>query len=67
MESYLNKEFDVVDHKNRSPETLAKWREAVRLVKNPARRWRHVADLNKRAEAEKKKKQIQVRLAFNFL
>ncbi|KAK9922085.1 hypothetical protein M0R45_030566 [Rubus argutus] len=62
MESYLNKDFDVVDHKNRSPETLAKWRKAVRLVKNPARRWRHVADLTKRAEAEKKKKQIQEKI-----
>ncbi|PRQ44816.1 putative P-type ATPase, subfamily IIB, calcium-transporting P-type ATPase autoinhibitory [Rosa chinensis] len=59
MESYLHKDFDV-QHKHLSPEASSNWRKAVsRVVKNPARRFRHLADLDKRAEAERKKKQIQ--------
>ncbi|KAM6601335.1 hypothetical protein CsatA_020944 [Cannabis sativa] len=36
-----------------------KWRSAVALVRNPRRRFRHVADLVKRSEAQKKRKSIQ--------
>ncbi|KAM5585620.1 hypothetical protein ABKV19_004819 [Rosa sericea] len=62
MESYLHKEFDV-QPKHLSPEALSNWKEAVgRVVKNPARRFRHVVDLAKRAEAEEKKQQIQEKI-----
>ncbi|KAL6145199.1 hypothetical protein ACLB2K_055887 [Fragaria x ananassa] len=62
MESYLHKDFDV-QPKHLSAEASSNWRRAVgRVVKNPARRFRHVADLAKRAEAEKKKKQIQEKI-----
>ncbi|KAF4358741.1 hypothetical protein F8388_013695 [Cannabis sativa] len=39
--------------------TKGKWRSAVALVRNPRRRFRHVADLVKRSEAQKKRKSIQ--------
>ncbi|KAF4396904.1 hypothetical protein F8388_004872 [Cannabis sativa] len=42
-----------------SPEAQRKWRSAVALVRNPRRRFRHVADLVKRSEAQKKRKSIQ--------
>lgn len=61
MEKYLKKDFDF-DHKNPSEEAMRKWRSAVSLVKNPRRRFRFVADLAKRSEAEKKKLKIQVYL-----
>ncbi|XP_062006579.1 putative calcium-transporting ATPase 11, plasma membrane-type isoform X2 [Rosa rugosa] len=62
MESYLHKDFDV-QAKHLSPEASNNWRRAVgRVVKNPARRFRHVADLAKRAEGERKKKQIQEKI-----
>ncbi|KAF7819054.1 putative calcium-transporting ATPase 11, plasma membrane-type [Senna tora] len=57
MESLL-KDF-VIEHKNRSIEASARWRSAVTLVKNRRRRFRMVADLAKRYEAEKKRKEIQ--------
>ncbi|KAM7267315.1 hypothetical protein ACFE04_009481 [Oxalis oulophora] len=64
MEGYLRKNFDV-DAKRPSQEALTKWRSAVWLVKNPRRRFRMVADLAKRAEAEKNRQLIQekVRIA----
>ncbi|KAM0978410.1 hypothetical protein FF1_014391 [Malus domestica] len=58
MEKYL-KDFEL-ENKNPSEETIRRWRNAVALVKNPRRRFRFVADLAKRSEAEKKKLQIQV-------
>ncbi|KAF5750243.1 putative calcium-transporting ATPase 11 plasma membrane-type [Tripterygium wilfordii] len=63
MERYL-KRFEV-EHKNPSVEALSRWRSAVTVVKNPARRFRMVADLVKRREAEKKrlKLQEQIRVA----
>ncbi|XP_050382538.1 putative calcium-transporting ATPase 11, plasma membrane-type [Argentina anserina] len=62
MESYLQQDFDVKT-KHFSPEASSKWRRAVGLVvKNRARRFRHVADLAKRQEAERKKKQIQEKI-----
>ncbi|CAL0317082.1 unnamed protein product [Lupinus luteus] len=61
MEKYL-KEFELDEHKNHTVEALSKWRLAVRLVKNPLRRFRHVADLVKRVQAEEKKKKIQYQL-----
>ncbi|KAM7472559.1 hypothetical protein LguiA_010742 [Lonicera macranthoides] len=59
MEKYLRKNFDV-EPKNPSEEALRRWRSAVWLVKNPHRRFRMVADLAKRVEADRKRKKIQV-------
>ncbi|KAK9178132.1 hypothetical protein WN943_027322 [Citrus x changshan-huyou] len=60
MDKFLNwKDFDV-EHKNPSEEALRRWRSAVSIVKNPRRRFRMVADLDKRSEAEKKKLEIKV-------
>ena len=60
MEKYLRDNFDVV-HKRPSEEALRRWRSAVSIVKNPRRRFRMVADLAKRAEAESKRRSLQVR------
>ncbi|KAJ4711551.1 Calcium-transporting ATPase [Melia azedarach] len=61
MEDYLKKNFDV-EAKRPSEEALMRWRSAVRVVKNPRRRFRMVADLAKRAEAERKRKNLQEKL-----
>ncbi|KAG5539135.1 hypothetical protein RHGRI_019629 [Rhododendron griersonianum] len=61
MESYLRKNFDV-EPKNPPEEALRRWRSAVWLVKNPRRRFRMVADLAKRAEAERKRQKIQEKI-----
>ncbi|KAJ6387881.1 hypothetical protein OIU77_026447 [Salix suchowensis] len=58
MEHYLKENF-VVDAKSPSEEALRRWRSAVAVVRNPRRRFRMVADLAKRAEAERKRKNIQ--------
>ncbi|KAK7336525.1 hypothetical protein VNO77_17068 [Canavalia gladiata] len=50
MKSLL-KDFEL-EHKNPSVEALRRWRSAVSLVKNPRRRFRMVADLEKRFKAE---------------
>ncbi|KAI5318285.1 hypothetical protein L3X38_037993 [Prunus dulcis] len=60
MERYLM-EFQV-ENKNRSEDTIRRWRKSVALVKNPSRRFRYVVDLAKRSEAEKKKLQIQEKI-----
>ncbi|CAJ1912833.1 unnamed protein product [Sphenostylis stenocarpa] len=52
MESALLKEFQL-QHKNPSLEALLRWRSAVTLVKNHRRRFRMVADLDKRVEAQR--------------
>lgn len=59
MEEYLRRNFEV-ESKRPSEEALMRWRMAVSIVKNPRRRFRMVADLAKRAEAEKKRKKLQV-------
>ncbi|XP_011091788.1 calcium-transporting ATPase 4, plasma membrane-type isoform X1 [Sesamum indicum] len=62
MEDYLKKNFDV-DAKRPSEEALKRWRSAVWLVKKPRRRrFRMVADLAKRAEAERKRRKIQEKI-----
>jgi len=58
MEKLL-KDFEV-EPKNTSEDALRKWRRAVTIVKNPRRRFRMVADLAKRAAAERKISSIQV-------
>ncbi|XP_057426932.1 calcium-transporting ATPase 4, plasma membrane-type-like [Lotus japonicus] len=57
MESLL-KDFEL-ENKDHSIEGLSKWRSAVSLVKNPRRRFRNVADLVKRLQAQEKLKKIQ--------
>ncbi|KAK9181159.1 hypothetical protein WN944_024296 [Citrus x changshan-huyou] len=60
MDKFWNwKDFDV-EHKNPSEQALRRWRSAVSIVKNRRRRFRMVADLVKRSEAEKKKLKIQL-------
>ncbi|KAK6120820.1 hypothetical protein DH2020_045435 [Rehmannia glutinosa] len=61
MEDYLKKNFQV-DAKRPSEDALKRWRSAVWLVKNPRRRFRMVADLAKRAEAERKRHKIQEKI-----
>ncbi|KAL9331557.1 hypothetical protein ACSQ67_001167 [Phaseolus vulgaris] len=51
MERTLLKDFEL-QHKNPSVEALRRWRSAVTLVKNRRRRFRMVADLDKRDEAQ---------------
>lgn len=65
MESLL-KDFEL-ENKDHSIEGLSKWRSAVSLVKNPRRRFRNVADLVKRLQAQEKLKKIQVGLNLNLL
>lgn len=59
MESRLLKDF-VLEPKNPSVEALRRWRSAVTLVKNRRRRFRMVADLDKRSEVEQIKQGIKV-------
>ncbi|XXG53060.1 hypothetical protein AAC387_Pa03g1223 [Persea americana] len=66
MEKYLEKNFSL-PAKNSSPEVLKRWRQAVSIVKNPKRRFRNVADLEKRTEAEEKKKKIKERIRVVFI
>ncbi|OMO90139.1 Cation-transporting P-type ATPase [Corchorus olitorius] len=61
MEDYLRKNF-AVEHKRPSEEALRRWRCAVSVVKNPRRRFRMVADLAKRAEADHKRKSLQAKV-----
>ncbi|KAI4363986.1 hypothetical protein MLD38_020134 [Melastoma candidum] len=61
MESFFLKDFDV-DPKNRSEEALRRWRSAVTIVKNRRRRFRMTADLSKRSEANKQRKDIQEKI-----
>ena len=65
MEQKLLKDFEL-DPKNRSEEALQRWRSAVSIVKNPRRRFRHVADLAKRSAAVIKRRKIQVFFFFFF-
>ncbi|MQL91210.1 hypothetical protein Taro_023821, partial [Colocasia esculenta] len=60
MEGLL-RDFDL-PAKNPSKEALLRWRKAVSwvVVKNRRRRYRFVADLDKRSEAEAKRRKIQV-------
>lgn len=60
MEKLL-KDFDV-EPKNPSVEAQRRWRSAVTIVKNRRRRFRMVADLAKRSEAEKKRRGIQEKI-----
>nr|CAB3466334.1 unnamed protein product [Digitaria exilis] len=52
MESYLEERFGGVGPKNSSEEALRRWRRLCSVVKNPKRRFRFTANLEKRGEAE---------------
>ncbi|KAK6941791.1 Cation-transporting P-type ATPase, N-terminal [Dillenia turbinata] len=60
MERFL-KEFEV-QPKGSSDEALRRWRSAVTIVKNRRRRFRMVADLEKRSEAERNRQRIQEKI-----
>ncbi|KAM4091843.1 hypothetical protein ACJW30_09G166700 [Castanea mollissima] len=66
MEQKLLKDFEL-DQWNPSEKALLRWRSAVSIVKNPRRRFRHVADLAKRSAAEKKRRTIQAFIHFLLL
>lgn len=62
MESYLNENFGEVKAKNSSEEALKRWRKLCWLVKNPKRRFRFTANLNKRSEAQAIRRSNQEKL-----
>ncbi|XP_008463118.2 putative calcium-transporting ATPase 11, plasma membrane-type isoform X1 [Cucumis melo] len=61
IENYLRKNFDL-ESKSPSEEAQMRWRSAVSIVKNRRRRFRMVADLEKRAKAEEKRKKLQEKI-----
>ncbi|CAN8317865.1 unnamed protein product [Cochlearia groenlandica] len=63
--SNLLRDFDV-EGKNTSMEARQRWRSSVSVVKNPARRFRNIPDLDKILESETKRHHIQekIRVAF---
>ncbi|TKY67943.1 putative calcium-transporting ATPase 11 [Spatholobus suberectus] len=61
MEKYLRENFNV-QPKNPSEAALRRWRSAVSVVKNPRRRFRMVANLAQRADAEQKRKKLQEKI-----
>ncbi|XP_004511843.1 calcium-transporting ATPase 2, plasma membrane-type-like [Cicer arietinum] len=62
MEDYLQKNFGRVKSKNSSEEALRRWREACGVVKNPKRRFRFTANLQKRGEAAAMRRTNQEKL-----
>ncbi|XP_066383942.1 calcium-transporting ATPase 10, plasma membrane-type-like isoform X3 [Miscanthus floridulus] len=65
MESYLKENFGAVQAKHSSDEALRRWRKVVGVVKNPKRRFRFTANLDKRNEATamKRKNHEKLRVA----
>ncbi|RDX68387.1 putative calcium-transporting ATPase 11, plasma membrane-type, partial [Mucuna pruriens] len=61
MEKYLRENFSV-QPKNPSESALRRWRSAVSVVKNPRRRFRMVANLAQRADAEQKRRKLQEKI-----
>ncbi|KAL5210116.1 hypothetical protein ABZP36_005739 [Zizania latifolia] len=62
MESYLKENFGGVKAKHSSDEALGRWRKVVGVVKNPKRRFRFTANLDKRSEAAAMKRSNQEKL-----
>ena len=60
MESYLKENFGGVQAKHSSDEALGRWREVVGVVKNPKRRFRFTANLDKRSEVTAMKRKNHV-------
>ncbi|XP_057531642.1 calcium-transporting ATPase 10, plasma membrane-type isoform X2 [Amaranthus tricolor] len=67
METLLNEEFGEVKAKNSSEEALRRWRSLCWLVKNPKRRFRFTANLNKRSEAQAIRRSNQEKLRVALL
>ncbi|KAL0896565.1 hypothetical protein Bca101_080526 [Brassica carinata] len=63
--SSLLRDFEV-DAKNPSLEARQRWRSSVSIVKNRARRFRNIPDLDKQAENATKRHQIQEKLRVAF-
>ncbi|KAK7263937.1 hypothetical protein RJT34_31536 [Clitoria ternatea] len=61
MEKYLRENFNV-EPKRPSQAALERWRSAVSVVKNPRRRFRMVANLAQRADAERKRRKLQEKI-----
>ncbi|CAL5211879.1 unnamed protein product [Lathyrus oleraceus] len=61
MEKYLRENFHV-QPKRPSEDAQLRWRSAVSVVKNPRRRFRWVANLAQRADAEQKRKKLQEKI-----
>ncbi|XP_022745023.1 putative calcium-transporting ATPase 11, plasma membrane-type [Durio zibethinus] len=67
MDKLLNlKEFEV-EPKNSSEAALRRWRKLVTIVRNPRRRFRFIANLEKRSEAEKQKLKIKEKIRVALL
>jgi hypothetical protein len=60
MENYLQENFGGVKSKNSSEEALRRWRDVCGFVKNPKRRFRFTANLDKRGEAAAMRRTNQV-------
>jgi len=65
MENYLQENFGGVKSKNSSEEALRRWRDVCGFVKNPKRRFRFTANLDKRGEAAAMRRTNQVSI-FNL-
>nr|XP_043622055.1 calcium-transporting ATPase 4, plasma membrane-type [Erigeron canadensis] len=65
MKDYM-KDFDV-PAKHPSEAALQRWRDAVSVVKNPRRRFRHVADLAKRSIHQNRLTKIKEDLRVTFI
>lgn len=61
MEKHYLKDFDF-PAKHPTEEAQLRWRNAVGIVKNPRRRFRHIVDLAKRNEQKLKVRKFQVLL-----
>ncbi|KAG2542676.1 calcium-transporting ATPase 10, plasma membrane-type-like [Panicum virgatum] len=62
MESYLKENFGGVQAKHSSDEALGRWRKVVGVVKNPKRRFRFTANLDKRSEVTAMKRKNHEKL-----
>jgi Ca2+-transporting ATPase len=60
MENLLHEDFRGVKSKNSSDEALRRWRDVCGFVKNPKRRFRFTANLDKRGEAAAMRRTNQV-------
>ncbi|GMH14841.1 hypothetical protein Nepgr_016682 [Nepenthes gracilis] len=61
MENYLQEHFEVKS-KGSSEEVLRRWRKLCGVVKNPKRRFRFIANLSKRIEADAMRRTYQEKL-----
>ncbi|KAL3533734.1 hypothetical protein ACH5RR_007255 [Cinchona calisaya] len=66
MDKLLRKEFNI-PAKHCSEEDLSLWRNFVMPVKNPNRRFRYVANLDKRLEVKEQKAKIREKLQANSM